>query len=796
MKIIKNKLERNRENKNGKFVINIDVQGAWNAVLLVFAFWLLFPVFGFSQENISIIPRPVNLERKAGTFILDESTGYRNSTDSGINLAVNLLSLECARRSGIELLNSVKPSKFISFSIAPNAVPEREGYALSITSAGITLKAADEAGLIHGVQTILQLLPAFRTNEAVQLPCVEIYDFPRFPYRGMHLDVSRHFYPPELIKDYIDLISYYKMNTFHWHLIDDQGWRIEIKKYPKLTDVGAWRVDRSNLPWDSRQPQQPGEKATYGGYYTQNQIREIVEYATARGVTIIPEIEMPAHVESAIAAYPELSCIKKPQTVLTGGIYPPDFQTSYCAGDEHVFAFLQDVLMEVMQLFPSHYIHIGGDELDKSFWKECPACNKRMKDEGLHNVDELQSYFIRRIEQFIQSKGRRIIGWDEILEGGLAPDATVMSWRGESGGIAAAEMGHDAIMTPGTPLYLNHYQAGPAGEPLANGGFNTLKMVYDYNPVPSALKPEAARHILGAQGNLWGEFIQTRSHVEYMVLPRMAALAEVVWSPATQKDFADFSKRLDSHFRYYEGRGFNYCKGNYTVDIRPISDKGRLSVELTTEVPGCSIHYTTDGTMPGPESPEYTMPIPVSGSCILHAVTVQGGKVMNLIPATQTFEFHSAIGGSVKYEFPYSNSYKAEGPNILTDGIRGTGNIHKYWHGFLGKDLIATITLPKPLEVRNLSLSCMQHYRDWIFLPTKVDYEVSQDGIHFVGVGSVTNNIPVNETQQTIKEFSLKLKPIMARYVRVKAHILPGAPKGHPGEGNPVWIFADEFKVN
>lgn len=767
-----------------------------HTIFPVLFFLLIYLIPGNTQEIISIIPKPVKLERKAGSFILDESTGYRQAADSGINQAVRLLTSECTRRSGINLKNTTKASKFISLAIVPGIIPEREGYTLSITPSAITLKAGDESGLIHGVQTILQLLPAYRTNEVIQLPCMEIYDFPRFPYRSMHLDVSRHFYPPELIKDYIDLISYYKMNTFHWHLVDDQGWRIEIKKYPKLTEIGAWRVDRSNMPWDSRQPQQPGEKATYGGFYTQNQIREIVKYASSRGVTIIPEIEMPAHVESAVAAYPGLSCVKKPQTVLTGGIYPPDFQTSYCAGDEKVFTFLQDVLMEVIELFPSSYIHIGGDELDKKFWQECAACKKRMKDEGLKNVDELQSYFIRRIEQFLQTKGRRIIGWDEILEGGLAPDATVMSWRGESGGIAAAEMGHDAIMTPGTPLYLNHYQAGPEGEPLANGGFNTLKMVYDYDPVPASLKSEAARHILGAQGNIWGEFIQTRSHVEYMVLPRMAALAEVVWSPASQKDFTDFSKRLISHFNYYEGKGYNYCKGNFTVAIRPISDKGRLSVELTSEVAGCSIHYTTDGSMPGPESPEYKSPIPITGSCLLHAVTVLDGKVMNTIPATQAFEFHDAIGANVNYEFPYSNSYKAEGPNILTDGIRGGSNIHKYWHGFLGKDLVATVTLPNSIHVNKLSLSCMQHYKDWIFLPTQVEYEISEDGIHFVGVGNVKNDIPVTETQQTIKEFALNLKPVMARYVRVKAHILPGAPEGHPGKGNPVWIFADELKVN
>jgi hexosaminidase len=305
---------------------------------------------------------------------------------------------------------------------------------LNVTPKSITISANTHRGLIYGIQSLLQTLPAIRTNAALQVPCLEIVDYPRFAYRGMHLDVSRHFFGPEFVKTYIDLIASYKMNTFHWHLVDDQGWRIEIKKYPKLTSVGAWRVDQNDIAWGSRPQAKPGEAATYGGYYTQEQIKDIIRYAEERNISIIPEIEMPGHVASAIASYPYLSCTQKPQLPLTGGNYS-GMASGYCAGNDSVFTFLENVLAEVIQLFPSKYIHIGGDELDKEPWKVCPRCQARIKKEGLKNVDELQSYFIKRIEKFVNSKNRKIIGWDEILEGGLAPDATVMSWRGETGGI-------------------------------------------------------------------------------------------------------------------------------------------------------------------------------------------------------------------------------------------------------------------------------------------------------------------------------------------------------------------------
>lgn len=748
-----------------------------------------------AQNSVNIIPKPVSLSVTNGAFVIDRFTTLQLPNDHDMVTAANFFVRSVHDLSGITLPFNKKLKKVIELKIDQRAVPQTEGYHLSVTASRIVITAHSRQGILHGMQSILQTLPAIRTNAALQVPAMTITDYPRFKWRGLHLDVSRHFFSPETVKAYIDLIAKYKLNTFHWHLVDDQGWRLEIKKYPKLTATGAWRVNRNHKDWESREIMQPGETADYGGFYTQQQVKEIVAYAAARGVTVVPEIEMPAHVASAIAAYPHLSCIQKPQTVLPGGIYPPDFQTSYCAGNEDVFKFLEDVLTETMALFPSKYIHIGGDELDKKFWQQCPKCQKRMKDEGLKNVDELQSYFIKRAERFVNAKGRQIIGWDEILEGGLAPQATVMSWRGEAGGIAAAKMGHDVVMTPGNPLYFDHYQAGPQGEPLAFGGFNTLQKVYDYDPVPKELNEEQARHILGAQANLWTEFVQTRSHVEYMVLPRMAALAEVNWTPAAQKDFSDFRNRLQQHFVAYGQLGLHYSKGNYGVDIKPLTANGKLQVQLSTEMKDVEIRYTTDGSHPDANSTLYTGLVDVLSSVNIKAVTVQNGKVMPLVPSSQSFAMHKAIGAMVVYVNKNSNAYMADGPNSLVDGIRGTHAVGKFWHGFYANDLIATIDMGTVKNISSVSLGCLQHYRDWIFMPTEVIFEISADGVQYQQVGKVVNNLPATETQSTIKDLRATFNTTAARYVRVTAKVLQGAPRGHPGEGKPVWIFADEIMV-
>ena len=458
---------------------------------------LLLPLI-LTAQLPSIIPQPISIKLTGGNFILDDETGIKyNPTEKDIKQAAIFFKNAVKNISGFDLTINSTVKKNIQFKIEKIAALGQEGYQLNVSSKNILIKANSKAGIIYAIQTLLQTLPAIRTNAVLQIPCMNVEDYPRFKWRGMHLDVSRHFFGPDFIKEYIDLIASYKMNVFHWHLTDDQGWRIEIKKYPLLTSIGAWRVDETDKVWGERPQAKAGEKATYGGYYTQQQLKEIVAYAAARNVTIVPEIEMPGHAAAAIASYPNLSCTKMPQLPMTGGNYT-NIASNYCAGNDSVLTFLQNVLTEVMAIFPSSFIHIGGDEVDKGPWKNCAKCQARIKSEGLKDENELQSYFIKRIEKFIVSKKRKMIGCDEILEGGLAPEATVMSWRGEAGGIAAAKMKHDVVMTPGTPVYFDHYQAGPQGEPHAIGGFNSVKMVYDYEPIPNELKAEENKYVLGA----------------------------------------------------------------------------------------------------------------------------------------------------------------------------------------------------------------------------------------------------------------------------------------------------------
>ena len=759
------------------------------------ALMLVLSVFSNAQELVSIIPEPVSLVVKEGSFVIDKNTSITyNASVKDLKAAIDFFNQRVESLSGYRLPINGKAKKIIQFSIGKDNELGSEGYTLNVTPSSMKISANTPAGLIYAMQSIFQTLPAIRTNATLSVPAMEIRDYPRFQWRGMHLDVSRHFFSPELVKSYIDLMATYKMNRFHWHLVDDQGWRIEIKKYPKLTGIGAWRVDHNDEVWGVRPQAKEGEKPTYGGYYTQEQVKEIVNYAAKRNVTIVPEIEMPGHVASAIAAYPQLSCTQQPQLPMTGGNYS-NISSNYCPGNDSVFTFLQNVLDEVLTLFPSKYIHIGGDEVDKTPWKKCPKCQARMKKEGLKNEEELQSYFIKRMEKYLISKNRKMIGWDEILEGGLAPEATVMSWRGEAGGIHAAKMGHDVVMTPGSPLYFDHYQAGPEGEPMAFGGMNTLKKVYSYEPIPKELTKEEGKYVLGAQANLWTEYITTREHVEYMVLPRMLALAEVVWSPKEARDWKGFNERLKYHFKVFDQEGLHYSKGNFKVDIKPASDNGRLMVELSTEQSNAMIYYTLDGSLPDINSTLYEKPIQVNSSVVLKAMTAIDGKMMGLVPSFQHFVMHKAIGRAVEYTNPVSTYYTADGPNSLTDGVRGTGAVGKYWHGFSGKDVIATIDLGKEQEISSIALGSLQHTRDWIFFPTQVKFELSADGKSFKEVALVKNDISVQESNSIQKDFEGKFPAQKARFIRVTAKVLDAIPKGHPGEGKPAWVFVDEIIV-
>ena len=520
-----------------------------------------------SRENYAIIPAPVSLIELNGDFVFTTKSRIILSTfNDETRLAADFLSRLVANPTGFktEVAEGKKPESGSVFMMLDTAIKDKEGYVLTITPRKIIIKAKSAPGLFYAVQTIRQLMPADVEKPFVvegfrlAVPACEIRDAPRFAYRGMHLDVCRHFFPPGDVKRYIDMIALHKMNTFHWHLTDDQGWRIEIKKYPRLTEVGAFRKE-TLVGHDGKQPFVYDGKP-YGGFYTQDEIRDIVAYAKSKFVTIIPEIEMPGHALAALAAYPALSCTGGPFDVYTRWGVVDDV---YCAGKEETFNFLEDVLTEVIGLFPGKYIHIGGDECPKTRWEKCPLCQKRIKAEGLKDEQELQSYFIRRIEKFLNSKGRKIIGWDEILEGGLAPEAAVMSWRGTDGGIAAAQQKHDVIMTPGEYVYLDHYQCEPADQPLAIGGYLPLERVYSYNPMPSELKSEEQKYILGIQGNVWTEYIGTRDYLDYMTYPRMIAIAETGWTQDRLKDFDDFLARFKASGKRYDVMGINYFKGEY-----------------------------------------------------------------------------------------------------------------------------------------------------------------------------------------------------------------------------------------
>lgn len=608
----------------------------------------------------SVIPVPLKMEQGTGSFLLSEKTRlYTNLQGGEAKLWEKYL-----KALPVQLKEARKKDRkqmlFLLITPKTPQLPSPESYTLSVTSQRIEIRATSGAGLFYGMQTLLQLMQPASTG-SYSVPSVEIEDTPRFAYRGLMLDVSRHFSTKEFIKKQIDALAYYKINRLHLHLTDAAGWRLEIKKYPLLTDFAAWRTDPTWKKWwnGGRKYLRYDEPGASGGYYTQDDIREILEYARQHYITVIPEIEMPSHSEEVLAAYPQLSCSGEPYK-----------NSDFCVGNEETFTFLENVLTEVMELFPSEYIHVGGDEAGKSAWKTCPKCQKRMKDEHLANVDELQSYLIHRIEKFLNNHGRRLLGWDEILQGGIAPNATVMSWRGEEGGIAAVTSGHHAIMTPGAYCYLDSYQDAPYSQPEAIGGYLPLKKVYAYDPVPASLTAEQAKLVYGVQGNLWVEYIPTPEHVEYMIYPRMLALAEVAWSAPERKSWPDFHTRALSA-------------------VADLQKKGYHPFDLSKEI---------------------------------------GSRPESLQPVS-----HLALGKKVTYNSSYSPHYPAQGNTALTDGIRGDWTYGDgSWQGFISDNrLDVTIDMEKETPIHSVTAAFMQVVGAEVFLPETVIISISDDGINF-----------------------------------------------------------------
>ncbi len=646
------------------------------------------------RKGIDVIPMPRSVEYHSGNFTISPETKFYTNLSAESRQALTDY-LEGTSLGSVPFAESATGNNGIELNLCDSSiVTGNEAYRIEIDKKGIRLSASTETGIFYGLQTLLQLL---NNSDNKTLPALTINDSPRFPYRGLHLDVSRHFFDKEFVKKQLDAMAYFKMNRLHWHLTDGAGWRIEIKKYPRLTSFAAWRpFDKLNDWWvGGRTFCEQDDPRAVGGYYTQDDIREVVAYAAERHITIIPEIEMPGHSEEVLATYPELSCSGKPYV-----------NADFCIGTEKTFEFLENVLLEVIDLFPSEYIHIGGDEASKSSWKTCPRCQKRMADEHLNSVEELQSYMIHRIEKFLNDHGRKIIGWDEIIEGGLSPTATVMSWRGEEGGIKAVKAGNQAIMTPGKYCYLDAFQDAPNTQPMAIGGYLTLEKVYSFEPVPDSLSTKEAELILGVQGNVWTEHIPTPEHYEYMIYPRILALAEIGWSPSEVKKWDNFHTRALQAVNILREQGYN----PFPLE-KEIGDK--------------------------PESYQ---------------------KVN-----------HLAIGKKVTYANLYSNHYAAQGEKTLVDGVRGGWMYNDdRWQGFIDCDFDVTIDLGKETDIKQVRAEFIQLKGPYVWLPKQVIISSSVDGEHYDTLATVDNDIsPDIETLQ-FKEFGWEGNA-KARYIRYKA---------------------------
>ncbi len=598
----------------------------------------MFASFAFAQnDEINIIPKPHFVKALDGKFTLSAKTKIVVTEDTGRQIAP-ILNEIVFRNFGFRLAVSSRAQKTNAINLVQEVLDgdlsiNPESYSLKIDQNSIRISGR-AAGMFYALQSLVQLFPAERTKE-IKLPAVQIGDDPRFKYRGMHFDVSRHFFPVEFVKKYIDLMSQYKFNTFHWHLTDDQGWRIEIKKYPKLTEIGSKRPESHTGNYS---PVFKGDGVPVEGFYTQEQIKDVIAYAKARYITVIPEIELPGHASAALAAYPQLGCKADYQykVQMTWGI----FKEVFCPTDE-TFKFLEDVLDETIALFPdSPYIHIGGDEVLKDHWKESPVVQDLMKRENLKDEHEVQSYFIRRMEKFINSKGKKIIGWDEILEGGLAPNATVMSWRGVKGGIEAAKAKHDVIMTPTDYAYLDYGQGDPATEPINIGGYLPLEKVYSFDPVPKELTAEEGKYVIGGQGNIWTEYLKKGENVEYMAFPRMLAIAESVWSTRENKNYGDFRQRLNAQLARLDAQNVNYrIPDPPGLMNRVLADGEAAILDLSTPIPGARVFYTIDGSTPDEKSTLFIKPlqldVPKDGRVDVKAVVViRSGRKSSVYTAT------------------------------------------------------------------------------------------------------------------------------------------------------------------
>jgi hexosaminidase len=775
-----------------------------------------------AQNNLNIVPTPAMVKMGNGSFIIDRNTkiiasGYAEKL--GEVLHDYIFANYGLTLSATTISNRGNATNSIIFNHDGKKYGAGKGvYVLEIKNNSIVIGAGTEQGMFYGIQTLLQLIELPVTeqrttnNGRLRIPQLTISDYPRFPYRGMHLDVCRHFFPVSFVKKYIDYLATYKYNTFHWHLTEDQGWRIEIKKYPELIKVGAWR----NGTIIGRYPGKGSDNKPYGDFYTQAEIKEVVQYAKERYIEVIPEIEMPGHSSAAIAAYPWLSCFPAKPTEIPANMIAKKsveeqkngrvklvqetwgvFDDVFCAGKDSTFKFLENVIDEVIALFPSKYFHLGADECPKAHWKICPNCQQRMKDNNLKDEHELQSWFVQRIEKYLNSKGKTMIGWDEILEGGLAPNAVVMSWRGEAGGIEAAKQKHQVIMTPGNPVYFDHTQSKNE-DSVTIGGYNPIENVYAYEPIPKELTAAEGKYILGAQANMWAEYMEYPSKVEYMMFPRMTALSEVLWSPKEKRDWKDFERRLPTVLKRLDQQKINFSKAFYDLKaiIIPTQNYHGVLWKLESKNKDSDIRYI----FPEGNSIDfkYDKPILIDNDRTYTAFSkYKDGSSSNQL--YQSFHFNKATGKKTTLKTEPSKSYPGDGAFTLVNGVQNEKGMSKSseFLGFNGTDMEATIDLGKDMVVSKIILHTLNQQGSWIYLPSQVEVSF----IPFIDTTVITKNAPIESVTQIVKDESntqiIQLQtPKTCRYIRVYVKNYGIIPAGKPGAGNPAWLFADEIEVN
>ena len=751
-------------------------------------------------QTINVVPYPNEVQIKSGEFcVAGADVKYDATADERTKALIEAFAQQLSLVTGAESAVSEDNGE-IAFIL--DAEMPHEAYTLNVTKNGVEVKASGLNGFNYAIQTIKQMLPVevfgkvAAADKEWTLPCVKINDAPRFGYRGLHMDVSRHFFDMDEVKRYLDIMEVHKLNTLHWHITDDQGWRLEIKKYPRLTEVGAVRKQTlvGHL-FDSEV--YDGTPYGEGCYFTQEQVREILDYAAGKGITVIPEIDLPGHMLAALAAYPELGCTGGPYDVWGKWGVADDV---LCVGKEKTMQFLEDVLTEVCELFPAEYVHIGGDECPKVRWEKCPHCQAKIAELGLKDDDRfqaehyLQGYVTSRMEEFLASKGKKLIGWDEILEGELAPNATVMSWRGVAGGLQAVRMGHDAIMTPNTFFYLDYYQSlDKENEPLAIGGYLPVEKCYSYEPTVEGMTEEEKAHILGVQANLWTEYIATPDHLHYMLLPRLAALAEVQWCQPEVKSWERFLDSADEFCGIYDIMGYKY--GDHLFDTRGVCETGD-GVSVVLEAQGeTPIRYTLDGSEPTVDSPLYTEPVKITESCTLKARSERGGQ-MSGRTFEKSFTAHKAMGRPVEIITTTHPNYTFNCPDLLTDGLVGEGPYNSGdFAGWYNQPFEVVADMGGD-EYSEVTLSTIVFKYDWIMNPTSFTILTSEDGENFTEVAHMDIEcVGQMDDANGCQDYTLTFGQTSAKYLKVIAGCCTSLPEWHPGAGHPAFLFVDEVIV-